>query len=336
MARSFLSKTILGDPESDDEYEKAGLRMDDALLLEARYYALQAGKPDTDPTDALKDEAPLLPSKLRDDEQLRRYARRKLDATLGKAEPLTRYSPEAKSTLKHADMLLLGLHETVESGLIGQLLKDATEGRGAEVLRGWPDPERLVVYHSILGVPLYAFPHLNAEMKHAYRRFQQMEEGKDKAWPLHIDHHWEGLSDLDPTEARQTLLAARERTRLALAALVLGQTEGTVVSGDDGFKLSLGEGAELPLGIDPLEAAAAMLATEDSKPAIYDTAVSPLVDAARHAADKSETKAALQAAGKTWKSEAVKLELKDDRDAAEEKRYQALRRSAALIDDLLS
>ncbi len=335
VARSFLSKTIMGDPESDDEYERAGLRMDDALLLEARYYALQGGRPDADPTEALKDEAPLLPSKLREDDQLRRYARRKLDATLGKAEPLTRYSPEAKSTLKHADMVLLGLHETVEKGLIGELMEEATEGRGAEVLRGWPDPERLVIYHSILGVPLFAFPHLNAEMKHAYRRFQQMEEGKDKAWPLHIDHHWEGLPDLDPTEARQTMLAAQERTRLAIAALVLGRTEGTVVHDDDGYKLSLGEGVELPLGVDPMEAAEAMLATEDSKPAIYDTAVSPLVDAARKATESNEGKAALQAAGKNWKSEAVKLELKDDRDAAEEKRYQALRRSAALIDALL-
>ena len=207
--------------------------------------------------------------------------------------------------------------------------------RGAEVLRGWPDPERLVVYHSILGVPLFAFPHLNAEMKHAYRRFQRQEPGKDKAWPLHLDHHWESLPDLDPTEARQALLASRERTRLAVAALVLGQREGTVAAADAGFELVLGEDAELPLGADPLSAAEAMLATEDTKPAIYDTAVAPLVDAARRATEAGETKALLQDAAKAWKGQAVKLELKDSRDAAEEARYQSLRGAAALLDDLL-
>ena len=336
VARDSLAKTILGDPDSADEYLRAGLRMDDALLLEARYYALQGGRSDAEPALALQGEAPLMPSRLREDEQLRRYARRKLDAVLAKAEPLTRYSPEAKSTLKHADMLLLGLHESVEKGLLGKLVGEATEGRGAEVLRGWPDPERLVVYHSIVGVPLYAFPHLNGEMKHAYRRFQRQEPGKDKAWPLHIDHHWEKLSDLDPTEARQAMLDSRDRIRLALAALVLGKAEGTVTETNGAFALSLGEEATLPLGVAPIAAAEAMLATESSKPAVYDMAVAPLVDAARKATDERATKAVLSAAAKDWKGQSVTLELKDNRDASEESRYQSLRRAAALLDDLLS
>ena len=87
--------------------------------------------------------------------------------------------------------------------------------------------------------------------------------------------------------------------------------------------------------LSEVRAAEAMLATEDTKPAIYDTAVAPLVDAARRATEAGETKALLQDAAKAWKGQAVKLELKDSRDAAEEARYQSLRGAAALLDDLL-
>ncbi|MEM9070915.1 MAG: tubulin-like doman-containing protein [Myxococcota bacterium] len=329
VATRFLGKQILGDAESDDPYEQAGLRLDDALVLEARYYGLYTDNPNADPKTALRDLAPLSASDLRKQDAIGRYVRRKLDAALGKAQPLTRFNPEAKSMLKHADMLLIGLHESLARGDLGTQLEEATYGKGHETIADWPDPDRVVFYHSILGVPVYCFPHINEEMKHAYQRFQAQ---KERAYPLHIDHHWEGLQDLDPTAARAAKQGEQERLRVGVGAIALGSESGAIAH-DGTWKLVL-EGATLDLAEGIVAAAKRLLSLEEDKPAVYDMAVAPLVADARKAAGSSALKATLQNAQSSWAKRCVALEL-GDRDAAQEREYQELRRASALLKDLL-
>lgn len=333
VATGFLSKQILGDPESNDPYEKAGLRLDDALLLEARYYGLYQNEPGRDPKRALGDLSPLAPSELREDDRIRRYALAKLKAALGKAEPLTRFSPEAKSMINHPDKLFVGLHASLAaSGTFGPLMTEATHGLDEQVISDWDDPERVVFYRSILGVPIYCFPHINEEMKHAYQRFQAQ---KDKAWPLHIEYDFEGVQDLDPTARRSELLAQSERLRTAIGALAMGVSRGSIRFADE-WTLVMEAGPTLALAGGVIAAAEKMLALEAEKPTIYDMAIAPLLADARAAKDSREQKSALEEVGKGWAKQCMTLELLDDRDAAQEREYAELRRANALLQDLLA
>ncbi|MBZ0121708.1 MAG: hypothetical protein K8H88_32220, partial [Sandaracinaceae bacterium] len=183
-AERFLTKTILGDPQSDDPYVRQGLRLDDALALEARYYGLTSERPGAAPRTALGAQSPLSPAAQWKNEAVQRYARRKIETALAKGEPLTRFAPEDKSMINHADMLLIGLHRDLASGAFKACFDEATYGTSASIIEDWAEPDRIVLYRSILGVPIYCFPHVNEEMKAAYRRFQSR---KEKGWPLHID-----------------------------------------------------------------------------------------------------------------------------------------------------
>ncbi len=332
VATRFLSKQILGDHESDDPYERAGLRLDDALALEARYYGLALEAPDAEPEQALRDLAPLSPARLREQEPIARYMRRKLDAALGKAQPLTRFSPEAKSTLKHADMLLVGIHENLARGDLGAQLEEATYGKSHETITDWPDPDRVVFYRSILGMPIYCFPHVNEEMKHAYRRFQAQE---NKPYPLHIDVHWEDLPDLDPTDARRRLRARDESLRLGLAALAIGLEGGNVRRQGDRWQLVFEGGTELELGTGVRQAAERLLTIEDDMPSIHDLVVAPLMDEARHGRETAETQAKLRAVSERWAKRCVELELVGERDATQEQEYRELRWAREQLKELL-
>lgn len=327
-AERFLTKPILGDPDSDDPFERQGLRLDDALALEAKYYGLSTDKPGVGARAALGAEAPLSPSALWQQESVQRYARKKLETALAKAEPLTRFHAEAKSMINHADMLLIGLHANLQGGSFAGVVDEATYGKSANIIEDWDDPDRIVLYRSILGVPVYCFPHINEEMKAAYRRYQAKPE---KGWPLHIDAAWEALPDLDPDDSKRDKAARAERARVGVSAMAIGAARGLIVRADSGFALSLDGGAKLALGESLTEAADALLHLEEHKPAVYDMAVAPLVDDARKAADDKALKAEVDAATAAWKKRAVELELMDTRDAGEEREYQALREATRLL-----
>jgi len=337
VAEDALRPSILGDPKSDDPAVRAGLTMDAALALEARYYTawteheLGAGeRKRKSAEETIAAIAPLFPSQLWSDDTTRQYAVRKLKATIAKAQPLTRFSPEHKSVLKHADMLLLGVHPVLARSPIASLIDNATEGLSASSMQGWTDPDRLVVYRSVLGVPLYCFPHVNEEMKACYRRFQAQPE---KAWPLHIDHHWEGLPDLDPEDRRAELLSKSKSEQRAVGALALGEARGAIEHTPAGFLLKVGDAA-LPLGPTPLSAARALAGFETDKPAVHQLAVEPLQHAVDHldAAGRAELDATLA----TWGKRAVALELKAKRDAAEQREYDELREVTSILKALAS
>jgi hypothetical protein len=331
-AERFLKKVILGDPESDDPFVRQGLRLDDALALEAKYYGLTTEKHGTPPREALGELSPLAPSQLWKNEAVLRYARRKIETALAKAQPLTRFHPESKSMINHADMLLVGLHPQLASGAFSSALDEATYGKSANVIEDWPDADRVVFYRSILGVPIYCFPHVNEEMKAAYRRFQARTQ---KGWPLHIDHSFEALPDLDPDDRRRDKEAASERLRVGVSAIALGAARGSIVSDGGKLALKLETGQTLALADSLTDAAHELLALETKKPAVYDMAVVPLVAAARTAKDKRSVADEVKSGAAAWKKRCIELELIDARDAAEEREYASLREATRMLDEIV-
>ncbi|MBX3271177.1 MAG: hypothetical protein KF729_13000 [Sandaracinaceae bacterium] len=329
-AERFLTKQILGDPASDDPFERQGLRLDDALALEAKYYGLTTERVGASPRQALGDASPLSATSLWQQDPVRRYARQKIGMAVAKAAPLTRHDVETKGMINHADMLLLGLHAQLQTGPFSEALDEATHGKNANVVNGWQDPDRVVVYRSILGVPLYCFRHLNEDMKEAYRRFQAQPE---KGWPLHIDQHWETLPDLDPDEAKRALAAERERARLGVNALALGVARGRIVREGAALALDLPDlGTRVALASTARDAARALLALEKDKPSIYDASVAPLVADARQVGGSKALSAEIAATAAEWKKRAMQLEVMSSRDAAEEAEYQALREATKLLE----
>jgi hypothetical protein len=326
MAKQRLGPEIVGDPKASDAARRLGLRMDDALALEAAYFGRQTEQPRAEPIDLLEDR-PLDPARLWTEDKVRTYARRKIDLTLNKAQPLSRFQPELRGTIKHPDILLVGLHESLRSGPFHDIYDEAT-GQSSQELE-WPDSHRIVFYRSILGVPLYCFPHINEDMKAAYRRFQGQ---RDKAWPLHIDHHWETLPDLDPEDRRRELEAVEAQRRVSVVALALGLARGTIDAEASGtYTLTVREDRPaLQLGTALLVAADALIGLRDEMPAVYDGFVAPML--ADVATLDEATRTELAQLAKRWASTAQDLELDGKgRSAA----YRDLAEARAILSKVL-
>ena len=332
MAKLRLGPEIVGDPKSEDPARRQGLRIDDALALEAAYYSRHSDNPRGEVIDSLEDR-PLDPVELWKNERVRTYARRKIDLTINKAQPLSRYQPEMRGTIKHPNMLLVGLHESLRSGPFHEVYAEATGNESQEL--EWSDSHRIVFYRSILGVPLYCFPHINEDMKAAYRRFQNQRE---QAWPLHIDHHWEKLPDLDPLDRRRELEAVEAQRRVSVVGLALGLARGVVEQVEDpnsgvrGFKLRVRDDRSLPLAEGILAAADALVALRKDMPAVYDSWVAPLL--ADVAAMDDALKSELKQLNRNWAIRAQDLEL-DGKTRSNEYRELAEARSllAGVVKD---
>ncbi|MCB9704885.1 MAG: hypothetical protein H6711_23620 [Myxococcales bacterium] len=328
-ARRMLTPEIVGDPQHADPQVRLGLRLDDALALEAAYYGRYGEARGADPAEMLRDR-PLRASTLWRDDRVRLYARRKLEAALAKAQPLSRYNPEVKGSIKHPNMLLVGLHESLQQGPLREALTEATAGAdGAEI--EWPVAHRIVLYRSILGVPIYCFPHVNDDMKESYRRFQARE---DKAWPLHIDRNWEGLPDLDPEDRRRELEALEAQRRLSVVAFALGLQRKVIERGEDGYVLRVREDRTLPLADTVVAAADALIAMGERYATVADKLVTPLMNDARRIDRDSALFDLLKEAVKAFTYRCEDLELQGKRSAAEEHEYQDLRVAQRILGAL--
>ncbi len=335
VAERTLGKIILGDPKSDDPMARAGLTIDQALALEARYYQLHTErelerdqKRETQ-AELLRRTAPLSPTALWNDPVVEQYALRKLRAAISKSQPLTRFSPEAKSMIKHADMLLVGMHPALTRSAIGKAFDLATEGTSAQTLADWPDPDRIVFYRSVLGIPIYCFPHINEEMRACYERFQAQSE---KAWPLHIDVHWEGLSNLDPERRRAELEAQSRESRRAVGTLALAISRGVVKSEAGILALTLPGGTTLSLARGPVSAAAALNKLAVDKPTVHEMVVAPLAQDLDAMA--AEVRAELALGQKAWSERLVALEVAPRRSPDEESEYRELRDAVSVLKAL--
>ena len=306
MATQRLGPEIVGEPGSEDLARRHGLRIDDALALEAAYSDRQSDSPQADPAELLPDR-PLDPAALWTQAKVRTYARRKIDLTINQAQPLSRYQPEARGSIKHPDMLLVGLHESLRTGSFHEIYEQAAGNESQEI--EWSCSQRIVFYRSVLGVPLYCFPRVNEDMKAAYRRFQAQRE---QAWPLHIDHHWEALPDLDPEDRRRELEAVEAQRRVSVVALALGIARRTIEQIEDSatgrreFALRVRPDRTLTLADSLLGAADALMALRETMPAVYDSWVAPmLADVARV---DDPIKAELKQLNRNWAARARELE----------------------------
>ena len=330
MAKQRLEPEIVGDSKSDDPNRRIGLRIDDALALEAAYYGRQSDNPRAEPIEML-DDRPLNPAVLWNEEKVQTYARRKLDLAINKAQPLSRYQPELRGTIKHPNMLLVGLHESLRTGPFHEVYSDITGDASQEL--EWPDSHRIVFYRSILGVPLYCFPHINEDMKAAYQRFQGQRE---QAWPLHIDHHWERLPDLDPTDRRRELEAVEAQRRVSVVGLALGLArkiiglERDAKTGQSTYTLKVRDDRTLPLGEGMLSAADALMALRKDMPAVYDSWVVPLLT---DIADVNEDiKSELRTLVRKWATRAQDLELDGKTRSTE---YRELTEARAILSGVI-
>lgn len=328
-AKKILQVEIIGDPRAQDPARRHGLRIDDALALEAAYYGLYGEARGAEPVDMLRDR-PLRAAEQWKSDRVRLYARRKIEAVLAKAQPLSRYNPELRVGIKHPNMLLVGLHESLRQGPFAEAFAEATAGDDAADVE-WAEAHRIVFYRSILGVPIYCFPHVNEDMKEAYRRFQARA---DKAWPLHIDHNWEALPDLDPEDRRRELEALEAQRRVSVVGLTLGLARGVVERGDEGYVLRVRENRTLPLAPTLLAAADALVATADKFATVYDNLVAPLLADARRLDRDATLLAALKDSLRTIGERTEDLELQGKRSAAEEQEYQDLRAARRLLASL--
>jgi hypothetical protein len=121
-------------------------------------------------------------------------------------------------TVTPASVFFAGLHDrfnTDEPGALGALLKKSVAG--VNFVTGWDEPNALVLYRALLGIPLYWFKNVGGPM---YTAYKTVRDNAHRSYPLHIEAAWEptktshGLPDLDPLELKR----AREREEQERAA----------------------------------------------------------------------------------------------------------------------
>jgi hypothetical protein len=185
----------------------ADLDLQRALELEARYTALHEsgtsilGLPRKELEDAVES--------VSEDEVRRRIL-----------DKLQRVADECV-TLAHLDRARIGVDDTVvparifyagvaprydteEPTSLGRMLREVAPG--VDFVEGWTEPDSLVMYRAMLGIPLYFFKRVTDEMFTAYKK---VDAKPNRSYPLHIDANFEAgrVPNLDPME----LKAARER-----------------------------------------------------------------------------------------------------------------------------
>jgi len=177
-------------------------------------------------------------------------------------------------TVTPANVFYAGLAErfmTDERGALGTLLK-AVVG-GINFVSGWDDPDSLVLYRGLLGVPIYWFRNVEAQLAPNYK---SVCDRQGRSYPLHIEASWEttatqqGLPNLDPLELKRrreqdALEAAARKSRDARAdrvrAFVQGWLMGSVVEDGEAMAWSY-MGAKGPLAREKAQAFAAFEALD--------------------------------------------------------------------------
>ncbi len=180
-------------------------------------------------------------------------------------------------TVTPANVLYAGLADrflTDERGALGTILKNVVGG--INFVSGWDDPDALVLYRGLLGVPIYWFRNVEAQLAPSYR---SVLARAGRSYPLHIEASWEptatqpGLPDLDPLELKrrreqEAAEAAARKERDArndrIRAFVQAWLVGSVVEDGDTLAWSY-MGARGPLAA---ERAQAFLAFEALDPTL--------------------------------------------------------------------
>ncbi|MCB9678570.1 MAG: hypothetical protein H6737_25940 [Alphaproteobacteria bacterium] len=205
----------------------ADLDLQRALELEARYTALEEGGgrviglPRKEMEEAL--------AKVSADEIKRRVL-----------DKLQRVSDECV-TLAHLDKARIGVDDTVvparifyagvaprydtdEPTSLGRMLKEVAPG--VDFVEGWNEPDSIVLYRAMLGIPLYFFKRVTDELFTAYKK---VDAKSNRSYPLHIDVNFEAgaVPNLDPIELKE----ARERATREAQAKKVAHERGTRLRG---------------------------------------------------------------------------------------------------------
>jgi hypothetical protein len=211
-ARGFLQTHIGGDPKAQDPARRDGLRLADALKLEAEYRALFRSNQeaiDKEGPKAIRNAVADYRAKP-DEEQIdlggelyQEYFRDKVKRIESeKASLLCSYD---ESRDRHGGVrpnkVFLGLmsEDFGDADIEGAI--ESVDTAGIKwIKKGWHDPHKIIFYRAVLNVPLYVFGRMD-EMKEYYYRFKNLAK---RSKVLHIDKTWENsLPDLDPDGAQE-------------------------------------------------------------------------------------------------------------------------------------
>ena len=162
-------------------------------------------------------------------------------------------------TVTPADVFYAGLaaqYDTDEPDSLGHVLHGVVSG--LNFVSGWSEPDALVLYRAILGIPVYFFKNVQGELYPSYRK---KYGDPHRSYPLHIESGWEkepGIPNLDPVEIRidEERRQEQERARRAAAerqaqvrAFSLCNLFGSIVAAENGYAWSY-EGVTQTLGED--------------------------------------------------------------------------------------
>ena len=239
------------------------LTLASALELEQRYIALLDRGEDIDElrrSAKLDDEVAAVPADLARrgiEDKLKRVADECV--LLAHIDAIQRDDP----TVTPADVLYAGLakqYDTDEEGSLGKILRGTVSG--LNFVSGWSEPDALVLYKAVLGVPVYFFKNVQGELYPSYRK---KYADPARSYPLHIEAVWEknpGIPNLDPVEIRrdeETRQAQAAAARAAadrggrVRAFTLCNLFGSVVRSDGSYAWSY-EGVTQALGADRAQA----------------------------------------------------------------------------------
>jgi hypothetical protein len=170
-----------------------------------------------------------------------------------------------------AEVFLVGLADKFNSdepSSVGNLLKQVVNKQPGFVT-GWEDRDAMVLYRSTLGVPIYFFRNVQAELYSSYKR---VRDDTNRSYPLHIEAAWEngGLPDLDPLEQKRADKRRKQEEEAAtkrsaehqgIRDFALASIFGGVVKEDAGYVWT-SFGAKGLLGTDRSSAFASFLALD--------------------------------------------------------------------------
>ncbi len=255
VVRESLSKTateVFG-----RALEEQGVDLGYGLELEQRYIAILDGSSDWDElrrtaklTDALRAVSDNTVRKGIEDRLVRVYRE---CVVLAHIDSTRRDDP----TVTPADVFYAGLADKFrsdEDSALGSILRAVVPG--VNLVPGWSEPDSLVLYKAMLGVPVYWFKNVESVLEPSYDR---VYGDPNRTYPLHIENSWEndpGLPNLNPLEVKK----AEERRRVQEAASKAAEAKagkvsmftralmlGLIQDGEGGFTWSVA-GATGPLG----------------------------------------------------------------------------------------
>ncbi len=144
-------------------------------------------------------------------------------------------------------------YDTDEADSLGRLLREVAPD--IDFVQGWTEPDAIVLYRAMLGIPLYFFKRVTDELYTAYKKVQRRP---NRSYPLHIDAAFEdgGAPDLDPMELKaareraareEEAQRAREERQSRLRGFTLCALSGFITRDDAGYRWSM-RGFGQPLG----------------------------------------------------------------------------------------